>query len=261
MAGSAFAWAISIALAPAGITAPAGIMSLNLCTDELVLLVADPAQIRSVSYLSHAPEESALWRRARRHPANDGSMTAAAAVRPRVVVTMGTGGRDRERLATAIGARLLVLPYAATLDDVAANVRAVGRVTGNAARAQAVVAAMQGAAASTPARRRGAIWVDGAGRTFDASGLGAQWMQLAGLQQRAVGGDRVGLEAMLARPPAVLVQSRYRAHQMSSATGWARHPLSARARPGVRLDTDGRRWTCMGPTLLPEILRLRAALR
>lgn len=131
MGVSAFATAISLA----GASTSSGIVSLNLCTDELVLLLADPARIRSVSYLSHAPEESALWRRARRYGANDGSMLAAAAVRPALIVTMGESGRDRTRLAAAIGARLLVLPYPATLRDVARSVVTVGRATGGEVRA------------------------------------------------------------------------------------------------------------------------------
>jgi hypothetical protein len=84
-------------------------------------------------------EESALWRQARRYRANDGSMLAAAARRPALVVTMGSAGRDQARLAAAVGARLLVLPYPASLTDVAASVRSVGRATGNVRRAEAIV--------------------------------------------------------------------------------------------------------------------------
>lgn len=254
MAAFAFATAISLA------TAPSGVVSLNLCTDELVLLVADPARIRSVSYLSHAPEETALWKQARRYRANDGSMLAAAAARPKLIVTMGTSGRDRERLAAAIGARLLVLPYPATLGDVRRNILTVGRATGGEVRAARIVALMRAAEASTPPTARDAIWTSNAGRTFAADGLGSAWLRLTGLRQRIVAGERLTLETLLTRPPAVLVESRYRAGQTSSATAWRRHPAARHADARRTIATDGRRWTCMGPTLLPEILRLRRLL-
>lgn len=263
MAAFAFATAISLVatgLAATSAAANTGIVSLNLCTDELVLLVAEPARIRSLSYLSHAPEETPLWRKARLYKANDGSMLAAAAARPGLIVTMGPSGRDRERLAKAVGARLLTLPYPMTLNDVTANLRAVGRVTGGDARARRIVATMHAAAASTPSERQDAIWVDGAGRSFAADGLGAAWLGLAGLRQRAVAGQRLRLETLIVSPPAVLVQSRYRAGQTSSATAWRRHPVAHHARAGRTLETDGRRWTCMGPSLLPEILRLRRVM-
>ncbi|HZF42046.1 MAG TPA: hypothetical protein VEZ48_01395 [Sphingomonadaceae bacterium] len=258
MAAFAFASAISLLAAAPGATG--GVVSLNLCTDELVLLVARPDQVRGVSYLSHLPEELALWRQARRYPANDGSMLAAAARRPALVVTMGSAGRDQARLAAAVGARLLVLPYPASLADIAASVRRVGRATGNVGRAEAIVASMRSAVRNAPGGAVDAMWLDGAGRTLSPSSLGAAWLRLAGLAQRSVAGDQVTLEAMLTRPPTVVVQSRYRAGQMSSATGWLRHPAARRVARARTLPTDGRRWTCAGPTLLPEILRLRRAL-
>lgn len=256
MAAFAFATAISLAAAgPAG-----GVVSLNLCADELVLMVAAPEQIRSVSYLSHSREESALWRQARRYRGNDGSMLAAAAMRPRLIVTMGSAGRDRVRLAAAVGARLVVLPFPNSLSDLANSLRLIGRETGNAKRAERLVRALGDAVQSAPSERRDAIMVDGAGRAMATAGLGADWLRLAGLEPRGVKSERMGLEALLARAPAVLVQSRYRARQMSSATTWLRHPAARRLRAGRTLVTDGRRWLCAGPTLLPEILRLRAAI-
>ena len=256
MVAFAFVTAISLAAASAG----SGIVSLNLCTDELVLLLADPARIRSVSYLSHAPEESALWRLARRYRSNDGSMLAAAAVGPGLIVTMGDSGRDRARLAAAIGARLLVLPYPATLADVARNIQTIGQATGGEARAARIVASMRAAEATASVRARDAIWVAGGGRSIAADGLSARWLRLTGLQQRRIAGDRLTLETLLARPPSILIESRYRAGQTSSATAWRRHPAARNVAAGRTIATDGRRWTCAGPTLLPEILRLRRML-
>ena len=48
--------------------------SLNLCTDEYLLLLARPGEIVGVSRLAQDPAESPLWRRARAHPANRGAI-------------------------------------------------------------------------------------------------------------------------------------------------------------------------------------------
>jgi iron complex transport system substrate-binding protein len=85
-------------------------------------------------------------------------------------------------------------------------------------------------------------------------------MRLAGLAQRPVTGDRVSLEHLLVRPPAVLLRSDYRQGQYSSEQRWLSHPLARRVRAGRTLATDGRAWTCMGPTLIAEIERLRGTL-
>ena len=49
---------------------PLRVASLNLCTDEYLLLLARPERIVSVSYLSRDPHESPLWKIARRYRGN-----------------------------------------------------------------------------------------------------------------------------------------------------------------------------------------------
>src|SRR5687767_2290805 len=74
-----------------GLLAAASVASLNLCTDEYLLLLAKPQEIASVSFLSQDPQESSLWRVARRHHSNRGSLEQVIGVRPKVVLTMGGG--------------------------------------------------------------------------------------------------------------------------------------------------------------------------
>ena len=85
-------------------------------------------------------------------------------------------------------------------------------------------------------------------------------MALAGLRQRAVRGDRVSLEQLLVRPPAVILRSDYRSGQYSGEQRWLAHPLARRVRGARTIVTDGRLWTCMGPPLAGEIERLRAPI-
>ena len=94
-----------------------------------------------------------------------------------------------------------------------------------------------------------------------AGSLAAQWMALAGYRQRAMAGDRVSLEQLLLRPPAVILRSDYRQGQYSGEQRWLSHPLARRVRGARTLATDGRAWTCMGPLLAAEIERLKAAAR
>src|ERR1044072_5594537 len=129
--------AISLALAAPAAAAPARVASLNLCTDELLLALAAPEQIVSVTHLAQQQAETPLWRQARRHPRNDGSLLSVVGLRPDLVVTMGGGGSDRLRIAERLGIRTLDLPFAQSLGDVADSVRrlalALGRPAAGAA--------------------------------------------------------------------------------------------------------------------------------
>jgi iron complex transport system substrate-binding protein len=91
-------------------------------------------------------------------------------------------------------------------------------------------------------------------------GLASEWMRLAGLRQRPFRGDRVSLEQLLVSPPTILLRSDYRQGEYSGEQRWMAHPLASRTRAGRTLTTDGRRWTCMGPSLIPEVVRLRREL-
>ena len=239
--------------------APARVVSLNLCTDELLLLLGNPDQVASVTHLSHRQDETPLWREARRHPANDGTLASAAPLRPDLVLTMGGGG-DRLGIAERIGVTAVDLPYPQSIDDVMTSIRTVAAALGRVDVGDAAIARIEALRRSAPVGRIDALWVDGGGRTMAAEGLEAQWMALAGLRQRAIGGDRIALEELLVRPPAVLLRSDYRANQYSQGQAWLNHPLARAARASRMMTTDGRRWTCMGPPLVDEVLRLRSEL-
>ena len=240
--------------------AAASVASLNLCTDEYLLLLARPQEIASVSFLSQDPQESPLWRLARGHHANRGSLEDVLARKPKAVLTMGGGGRATSLIAKRMRIRAIDLRPVSTLDDVAFNLRTVAGVLGDRQRATPWLNRLEKLRASVPRRGRDAIWVGGGGQSIGTPSIGAEWMRLAGLRQRPLTGDRVSLETLLVRPPTVLVQSRYRNAQASRGTEWLNHPIVRRTK-ARRLQADGRAWTCMGPLVIREVERMRSALR
>jgi iron complex transport system substrate-binding protein len=259
MRAFACASAISLALAAAGAAAapPRRAASLNLCTDELLLLLAAPDQVASVTHLAQSPAETPLWRRARLYPRNDGSLVSVAALKPDLVLTMGGGARDRVGIARRLGIPVLDLPYPQSLADIEQAVTRSAAALGRPAQGLALVARIEALKRARPARSVDTIWLGGGGRTVPSTGLAAEWMALAGLRQRSLAGDRVPLETLLVRPPAVLLRSDYRAGQYSGEQRWLGHPLAARAKAGRTIVADGRLWTCMGPLMTGEIERLR----
>ena len=257
MRAFAFASAISLALTGVAEAAPRRVASLNLCTDELLLALAAPEQIASVTHLAQNPAETPLWRQARRYRKNDGSLVSVAGIRPDLVLTMGGGARDRVRIAERLGIKVLDLPFPQSLADIEQSVRDVAAALGRPRAAAPVLARMNRLKATLPAQRTDTVWLGGGGRSVSADGLAAHWMALSGFRQRSLQGDRISLEQLLVRPPAILLRSQYRGGQYSSEQRWLTHPLARRADMSRSIDTDGRLWTCMGPALIPEIERLR----
>jgi len=258
MRAFAFVSAISLALAGSAEAAPRRVASLNLCTDELLLLLGAPSQIASVTHLARNPAETPLWRHARRYPSNDGSLMSVAALRPDLVLTMGGGARDRVRIAARLGIRTLDLPFPQSLADIERGIADVAAALGRPRAAVPALRRIAGLRQTAPRTGIDSIWLGGGGRSVAATGLAAEWMALAGLRQRPLTGDRVSLEQLLTRPPAVLLRSDYRSGQYSGEQRWLAHPLAKGTERSRTLVTDGRLWTCMGPLLAREAGRLRA---
>ncbi len=233
------------------------VASLNLCTDEYLLLLARPDEIATVTRLAQDPAESSLWREARRYSANRGSIEEIIATRPTLLITMGGGGgRSSAMLARRMGIRTIDLPYASTIGDVAGNMRRVAVALGDARRADPWLARLAALRASAPKRRRDAIYLSGGGNSLSSGSPGVEWLALAGLAQRKLPGGRATLETLLVAPPAVLVRSDYRRGQMSQGMRWFDHPVVRRLEQRT-IATDGRAWTCGGPLMVAEIEKLR----
>lgn len=260
MRGFAFASALSLAVAPAVAAPPQHVVSLRLCTDELLLLLADPKQIASVTYLSQLPEETPLWQRARAYRRNDGSLLSVAGLRPELVLTLA-GSSDRAAIGARLGMKVIELPFPPqSLADVESETMIVARALGREARGRQVVTTIERVRRSAPPKALDTILLRGGGRSVAPTGAAAEWLRAAGLRQRSLPGDRADLETLLVRPPAVLLRSTYRSGQISAEQRWLSLPLAAHARAGRTLQTDGRMWTCMGPLTAGEVLRLRREL-
>ena len=240
--------------------AAASVASLNLCTDEYLLLLARPGEVATVSFLSQDPQESPLWKLARRHRANSGSLETALSTRPTAVLTMGGGGRATALIARRLRIRAIDLKPAASIRDVAANLKIVALALGEPRRAVPWLRRLEALRSTVPRRASDAVWLSAGGQSIGVPSVGSEWMRIAGLRQRQLRGDRVSLETLLLDPPEVLVQSRYRSGQVSRGANWLDHPIVRNAR-SKRLVTDGRAWTCMGPLLIGEVERLRTVLR
>jgi iron complex transport system substrate-binding protein len=237
------------------------VASLNLCTDELLLTLASPDQIVSVTHLAQKPQETILWRQARRFPKNDGSLLSVVGAKPNLVLTMGAGARDRARIARRLGIRVLDLPYPQRLPDVERAIAMVAQALGRREAGKGWIGQIETLKRTRPRRRPDTIWLGGGGRSVQATGLAADWMTLAGFKQRPLRGDRVSLEQLLIRPPAILLRSDYRSRQYSGEQRWLMHPLAKGTAKSRTIATDGRAWTCLGPPMLDEVRRLRRRVR
>jgi len=163
-------------LANAGEAKPQRVMSLNLCADQLVLMLVAPSRIASVSFLSRASEKPLLTAEAAGVKVNFGTLEEVLAQKPDLVIAgIASTPTTREFLKRA-AIPLVEVPVATNFDEIRKTTRAVGRAVGEEAKADALIGEMDATLAelqsARPSRRIVvADWggeVSGKGTLFDA---------------------------------------------------------------------------------------------
>ncbi|QIK96051.1 hypothetical protein G7076_05925 [Sphingomonas sp. HDW15A] len=232
------------------------IASLNLCADEYALLLARPGELVSVSRLSHDPQESPLFRKARAIPSNRGELEQAITRRPTILLTMGRLGRSTDELARKMEIRTIDLLSPMDIAGVERNLRLVAAALGDPKRAAPYLRKIAKLKRTRPRTTSDALFLSGGGVSIGSWSPAAQWMALAGYRHAKAFSDKVTFEDLLANPPPIILRSTYRSGQMSSGQTWFAHPVVRRLHSRMHA-VDGRAWTCAGPLMIGEVNRMR----
>ncbi|USI74317.1 ABC transporter substrate-binding protein [Sphingomonas morindae] len=238
------------------------LLSINPCIDAVLRQVADPRQIVAISHYSQQARSSSVplaW--ARRFPATGGTAEEVVARAPDLVLA---GGHVAPATIAAL-ARLHIavrqFPVPDTVEESAAQVRAIAAASGHAARGAALAARILLAARPVPGPRVPAlIWqggglVPGAGTLPDALLARAGFRNLSrsyGLKQW----DVLPLEYLVARPPRVLLSV---GAAEAGGDRLAGHPALRRLGRRITIAPyPARLINCGGPTIIDAMARLRA---
>lgn len=256
------------ALAADAGTAPSRVVSMNLCTDQLAMLVAAPGQLLSVSYLAVDPMASAMVAEAGALRINHGLAEEIAFLRPDLVLAGSHTTRVTVDMLTRLGHRVEVFEPENSLDDIRANLRRMGRALGREARAEELVARMDAelglmAAGPSAPPRSTAIYYS-SGFTSRHGSLGDAIVEAAGLENIVPklgfgAGGILPLEALILAGPEVVVRGQaYLGH--SQGEEMLRHPaLQAMLEPPRRQSETRPEWTCGTPLTVNAIRALRQA--
>jgi iron complex transport system substrate-binding protein len=257
----AAAWAAAAHAAPLP-----SVASINLCADQLVLTLAEPEQILTVSWLAADPEESMLAAQAARYPLNYGSAEELLRFHPDVVIAGAYTNAFTRALLARLGYRVVELEPESSIADIESNLRRVAREIGREARGEALAAQLRAReeriAAARPAHAPAAVVVRPGGFTVGEHSLADDLMKLAGVRNVAAeqGLDRWGslsMETLLRSRPELIVLTGYRASQPSLANATLAHPALERVRGAGRTAwVPATYWACG----LPESLESAALL-
>lgn len=246
---------------------PSRVVSMNLCTDQLAMLVAAPGQLVSVSYLAVDPVTSAMATEAMALDINHGLAEEIAFLRPDLVLAGRYTTRVTVDMLTRLGYRIEGFEPENNFDDIRTNLRKMGRLLGREARAEELVRLMDEdltaiASAPPPVRRETAIYY-ASGFTSGAGSLAHAIVEAAGFVNIAprLGLDARGtlpLEALILSGPDVVVRGQsFQGH--SRGEEMLRHPVLERMLQAPRVQAETRpEWSCGTPLTINAIRALQA---
>jgi iron complex transport system substrate-binding protein len=259
--------AVLISMAPAA-AAPRRIVSLNLCTDELLLLLAPRERIASISYLSQRPEGAppGMEKLAMSFPVNHGLAEEVLLHQPDLVVAGAYAARPAVAILRKLGYRVVDFSPEENFDDMRRNIRLMGALVGEPARAETVIAAFEQRLAEIqkkmgPERPVYANigvnnWMAGK-NTLPAAVTNAAGYRTLGEAIGFEGYRNLPMERLLLAKPDLMTRLTPFANPPSMATQGLNHPaLRKLAAKTEQVAIPERYWVCAAPSSLRAVQML-----
>lgn len=241
---------------------PRRVVSANLCTDQLAMLIAAPGQLVSVSHVARDPVSSAMAAEAEGFAVNHGTAEEIFLLAPDLVLAGEYLRPDSRLTLERLGLRVETFGVDASFDDVRANIVRMGALLGREARAADLVETLDAALAPPPPgpRPTAALFYANA-YTSGAGTLADEILRQAGLDNLAArqgvsGLARLPLELLALEAPDLLVIGQdYTTPALAQEV--LRHPV-ARVLRGERAALADNLWVCGLPQTAKAVASLRS---
>ena len=249
---------------PAAAERPARVVSMNLCTDQLAMLLADEGQLVSVSFLAADPRNSAMAGAARGYQLNHGRAEEIFLMRPDLVIASRFTDSATLDMLRRLGIPVALFEPATTLPDISDRLIQMGEVLGQPGRAARAAAQYEARLRSLQAeveqRPRAALYFAN-GYTLGDKTLAGQILLAAGFENVASAagyahGGTMPLEVLaLSAPDALLTGNPYPGGSRSEDI--LDHPVVRALREGrLGASVADRDWICGTPYVLEAVERL-----
>ncbi len=258
-----WAAAAAVCFTPAFADVPARVVSINLCTDQLAMLLADPGQLVSVTHLAQDPLMSSMVDEAKDYGVNRGQAEQVFLLDPDLVLAGTYTQAATVDLLRGLGIDVLQMPPVTSLAEAADQIRQVGAALGHPARAEAMAQTFETdvTAVQQTGHKASAAFYYANGYTTGQGTLADEVLELTGFSNvgadaGVTGGGILPLERLvLADPQVVVTASPYPGASRSEEI--LTHPALAALRGQIGAQTDAD-WVCGTPHLVRAIHRMAA---
>lgn len=264
-------WLALVASIPAAHATPATrIASINLCADQLLLLLAPRSRIASVSPLALDPLYSAYADRARGIPVNHARAEELVSLAPDLILAYEYSDRHLVRLLRRIGYRVEVIAAPTDLTGVTDTIEAVARLLDEPATGLRLANSLRQQLAtlrhSAPLQGPLAVIYAPGGYSPGSASLPGAVLRAAGFRNLSAElgnthGASLPLEQLLRAQPDLIIIDDDEPNKHSLAQHKLQHPaLQGGLAAATTVRLAGRHWSCPTPQAIAAATALRAYL-
>lgn len=275
---------ISTMSAGAGASEPApSVLSINLCADQMVMLLAEPSQIKALSVLSHDKAGSYYHQQAKDYPLADARAEDILPRSPDMVLTGPYTPRHTLALLAELGLNVKSLEIANSIEAMMDNIELVGEFLHQQDKAASVIASLESRLVAIENRVKeldATMRIEGRNRpkaaVYDANGYTVGESSMRGSIMSAAGWHNVAtdkniqsygvmnLEDLIHLSPDALIESPYSEGTYSRGQVLTEHPaLRQSGLDPLILSLPSNQTICAGPWsvgLVEQLLEARLLL-
>jgi len=246
---------------------PQRIVSLNLCTDQLLLELVEPSRIASLTYLVAEPHNSVYAPQAEGIHLNHGLAEEIIPLQPDLILAGAFAAHSAVTLLKKLQFPVVIVDLPYSMEQTYQHIRDVAQQVGEPERGEQLIQTMQQRLANVQddtrnQPRQRALLYSPNGYTAGSGTLKHDAIELAGLinvaaEQGITGYGTLSIEELLFTQPQQLLINDPGTAPHSLAHQYIQHPALSRHFGDARITRiPSRLWSCAGPQVVTAVEQL-----
>lgn len=251
---------------------PHRVVSLNLCLDQLLIMLAEPEHIASLSYLAADPKLSFTHEQARHYPNNRGQAEEILPLKPDLILAAPYSARSSVTLLQRLDYRVEEFGLAGKLEDIRDQIRQLATALQEQDKGEALISQMEDRIQQAlmrnpfPDHAPLAVFYSSNGYSYGRHTLQDELLTLLGLRNLAAeaglnGPGLLSLETLIRAQPDILIVDTQADKQGQLAHFMLHHPALEKAITGPQtIKLSDKYFQCAGPMFAEALDKMSLAL-
>ena len=249
-----------ITLATSTYASPKRIASLNLCTDELLLSLANPDQIISLTWLAREESLSSFFEPARPYHQNNGRASDVIPLNPDLVFLSEFSPANTLGLLEAIGIKSIVIPEPRTTAQLLENIRVMSSAIDQVKKGEKLISLfssrLKSIAVDTSRQKTSVLLLSPGIASFGSSAVKIEILKMLNIrvlnqEKPSLANRYLAIEELTRSSPDFVIIDKYSGDYPSVSEEILRHPLIQNSLNTI--EVEAKDWLCSTHNLLDTI--------